>query len=97
MLDFIRKSSLAKHEHGGITQRIGAFYAQIKPNHQVVFLDTPGHYLFSSMRSSTTNITDMSILVIAWKDGVKPQTEESINLLLKAKGWSLILPPIRCV
>lgn len=95
MLDYIRKSSLAKCEHGGITQRIGAFYALIKPNHEVVFLDTPGHYLFGSMRSKAASVTDMSILVIAWEDGVMPQTRESINLLHKA-GVPFIVAVNKC-
>lgn len=82
LLDYIRKSKLADREHGGITQRIGAYEIttgiQGYDTDVITFIDTPGHEAFSKLRSRGTTIADIAILVIDAKDSVKPQTEESI-------------------
>lgn len=78
LLDYIRKTSVAGGESGGITQSIGA--SKIVHNgHPITFIDTPGHELFTNLRSRGAKVTNIAIIVIAADDGLKPQTIESIN------------------
>jgi len=78
LLDYIRKSKVADKEYGGITQSIGAYSVDFN-GRDLVFIDTPGHSAFSSMRSRGASLTDIVILVVAADDGVMPQTIEAIN------------------
>ena len=84
LLDFIRKSSVASKEHGGITQHIGAY--QVEHNGKLItFIDTPGHAAFEKMRSRGAKVADVAILVVAADDGIMPQTIEAINHIQEAK------------
>ncbi|WP_412030650.1 translation initiation factor IF-2 [Anaerosalibacter bizertensis] len=78
LLDAIRKTAVTEREAGGITQHIGASTINID-GEKIVFLDTPGHEAFTTMRARGAQVTDIAILVVAADDGVMPQTVEAIN------------------
>lgn len=84
LLDTIRKADVAAHEHGGITQHIGAYQIEHK-GRKLTFIDTPGHEAFSKIRSRGARAADIAILVVAADDSVKPQTVESIQQIQEAK------------
>ncbi len=51
----------------------------------LLFIDTPGHEAFSSLRERGGSIADIAILIVDINEGFKPQTIESINILKNAK------------
>lgn len=89
LLDNIRKTHVTEKEAGGITQHIGASRV-IYDGHTLVFLDTPGHEAFTSMRARGAQVTDIAILVVAADDGLKPQTIEAMNHA-KAAGVPILV------
>lgn len=85
LLDFIRKTNVAKREAGGITQSIGASVIETKDEKKITFIDTPGHAAFANMRSRGASVADIAVLVVAGEEGIKPQTQEALNFILEAK------------
>lgn len=94
LLDYIRKSKVAEGEAGGITQHISAYEVAVSlsggEKRKIVFLDTPGHEAFHSVRKSGTKVADIAILVVSAEEGVKSQTIEVINRI-KEDGLPFII------
>ena len=51
----------------------------------LLFIDTPGHASFTSLRKRGGNLADIAILLIDINEGFKPQTLESIEILKQYK------------
>ncbi|MGA8664642.1 MAG: translation initiation factor IF-2 [Thermoplasmata archaeon] len=100
LLDRISGSVRASREAGGITQHIGAIEVPgsavrrltegILRTEQfaipgLLFVDTPGHRSFETMRRRGGALADLAILVIDAREGVMPQTRESIQILRREK------------
>ena len=100
LLDRIAGSVRAEKEVGGITQHIGAIEvpgatvrqlcgAILRTDQLLVpgllFVDTPGHRSFETLRRRGGALADMAILVIDVREGVMPQTRESIQILRHEK------------
>ncbi|MEA1993194.1 MAG: translation initiation factor IF-2 [Euryarchaeota archaeon] len=100
LLDNVRGSTVAVKEAGGITQHIGAtevpaevireICGELLKNSEltipgVLFIDTPGHEAFTTLRSRGGSLADLAILVIDINEGIQPQTLESINILKNFK------------
>lgn len=96
LLDNIRGGVVASREAGGITQHIGATEVPIEEITRIckdiigtrnfkipglLFIDTPGHESFSSLRIRGGSIADIAVLVIDIREGIMPQTRESLDVL----------------
>ena len=90
LLDAIRETNVVGKESGGITQHIGAYQVE-RNGRKITFLDTPGHAAFEKMREQGAQVTDISLILIAADDGIKPQTVEAINHSKKAETPMIVV------
>ena len=56
----------------------------------ILFIDTPGHAAFSSLRKRGGSISDIGVLMVDIEEGIQPQTEEAIEIL-KNSGTPFIV------
>jgi len=100
LLDYIRGSTVAAREAGAITQHIGATEVPIDAIYAMcgallggkkfsvpglLFIDTPGHHAFTTLRTRGGSLADLAILVVDINEGFRPQTHESITILRQYK------------
>jgi len=97
ILDSIRKTGVQETEAGGITQKISFTKVPIENIQKacpllegkqikldfpgLLFIDTPGHAAFSHLRKRGGALADLAILVIDINEGIKPQTQEVLDIL----------------
>jgi len=95
LLDRIRGSSVVSSEVGAITQHIGATIVPIEAIRTMsgtigkapinipglLFIDTPGHHAFTTLRARGGALADMAILVVDINQGFQPQTIEALQIL----------------
>jgi translation initiation factor 5B len=95
LLDRIRGSSVVSSEVGAITQHIGATIVPIDAIRSMsgtmgkmpinipglLFIDTPGHHAFTTLRARGGALADMAILVVDISQGFQPQTIEALQIL----------------
>ena len=94
------RSSVMDREAGGITQHIGATEVPSEVLNELcapllggktfdspglLFIDTPGHHSFSSLRSRGGSLADIAILMVDSMEGCRPQTKESLRILKQSK------------
>ncbi len=95
-LDRVRGSSIVAGEAGGITQHIGATEVPLDAIERVcgplmegrsftvpglLFIDTPGHRAFSTLRARGGALADIGVVVVDVQEGLMPQTEEALGIL----------------
>lgn len=78
LLDALANTNVAAKEVGEITQGISAFTVNFEGK-KITFIDTPGHEAFMAMRARGSQTADIVLLVVSAVEGVKPQTQESID------------------
>jgi len=98
LLDRIRGSAVTEGEAGAITQHIGSTAVPLDVISDIagelvdpddfdlpglLFIDTPGHHSFSTLRSRGGALADIAILVVDVNDGFQPQTEEAVDILTR--------------
>lgn len=99
LLDKIRGSSVVSTEEGAITQHIGATIVPLESIEDMagtkdavnidvpglLFIDTPGHHAFTTLRARGGALADMAILVVDLNEGFQPQTIEALQILRNYK------------
>jgi translation initiation factor 5B len=105
VLDKIRGTKVFDREAGAITQHIGASEVPMATIYErcgallkgksfgvpgLLFIDTPGHHAFSSLRRRGGQLADIAVLVVDMTEGLMPQTLEAIQILRSTKTPFLI-------
>ncbi|PSP67583.1 translation initiation factor IF-2 [Halobacteriales archaeon QS_1_69_70] len=100
LLDEVRGSAVTAGESGAITQHIGATAVPLPTISDIagglvdpadfdlpglLFIDTPGHHSFSTLRSRGGALADIAILVVDVNDGFQPQTREAVDILKRTQ------------
>jgi len=99
LLDRIRGSRVVAGEAGAITQHIGATMIPIDSIQKMsgdlekmktnvpglLFIDTPGHHAFTTLRARGGALADIAILVVDVNEGFKQQTTEALQILRNCK------------
>lgn len=100
LADSIRGTRVASREAGAITQHIGATEVPLDAIMEIcgplvkgrrfqipglLFIDTPGHHAFTTLRARGGALADLAILVVDINEGFKPQTIESLGILRRFK------------
>ncbi len=99
LLDRIRGTTIAEREAGLITQHIGATEVPLDIIKRVcgpvfkgdtkvpglLFIDTPGHRAFTTLRARGGALADLAVLVVDINEGFQPQTIEAIEILKRFK------------
>ncbi|KAB7519502.1 translation initiation factor IF-2 [Halosegnis rubeus] len=100
LLDKVRGSAVQEGEAGAITQHIGATAVPLDTIGEMagelvdpddfdlpglLFIDTPGHHSFSTLRSRGGALADIAILVVDVNDGFQPQTLEALDILKRTQ------------
>ena len=99
LLDKIRGTAVVDQEAGAITQHIGATEVPLKVIQDfcgshfgadiqvpgLLFIDTPGHHAFTSLRSRGGSLADLAVLIVDINEGFQPQTIESLTILKRYK------------
>lgn len=99
LLDRIRGTTIAEREAGLITQHIGATEVPLEIIKRVcgpvfkgdtkvpglLFIDTPGHRAFTTLRARGGALADLAILVVDVNEGFQPQTIEAVEILKRFK------------
>ncbi len=95
-LDRVRCTNVQACEAGGISQKIFASVVTIQTIKSVcgelvspfklsipgiVFIDTPGHEVFSNLRKRGGSVADIAVVVVDVNRGIEAQTKESIEIL----------------
>ena len=95
LLDTIRGTGVADRECGRITQHIGAteipletikdFCGRLMVPDAIIpgllFIDTPGHHSFTTLRARGGALADLAVLVVDVMEGLMPQTLESLHIM----------------
>lgn len=99
LLDRIRGTTIAEREAGLITQHIGATEVPLEVIKRVcgpvfkgetkvpglLFIDTPGHRAFTTLRARGGALADLAVLVVDINEGFQPQTVEAVEILKRFK------------
>ena len=100
LLDRIRGSAISEGESGAITQHIGSTAVPLEVISEIagdlvdptdfdlpglLFIDTPGHHSFSTLRSRGGALADIAVLVVDVNDGFQPQTHEAVDILKRTE------------